>query len=110
MVKIDQDDAVWCVVMFDLPVKTKKQRGAATAFRNLLLDLGLAMVQYSVYCQYMPQMRMSTKTVATIMRNLPEEGQVRILYVTDRQWAKALRFSNSKSLPQEDAPLQLTIF
>ena len=34
------DDPVWCVVMFDLPVATKKQRKEATRFRHLLLDEG----------------------------------------------------------------------
>lgn len=43
------DDPMWCVVMFDLPVGTKKQRREATRFRNLLLDEGYWRAQYSVY-------------------------------------------------------------
>ena len=48
------DDPVWCVVMFDLPVATKKQRKEATRFRHLLLDEGFWMLQYSVYVRYSP--------------------------------------------------------
>ena len=33
------------IVMFDLPVKTKKQSKEATAFRNFLLKDGFYMVQ-----------------------------------------------------------------
>lgn len=110
MVKIDEDDAVWCLVMFDLPVKTIEQRRDATAFRNHLKDLGLSMVQLSVYCQYMPRFHMVKRTVAEIIRVLPDQGQVRIVYITDKQWSKALRFSNTVSIGQEEAPAQLTIF
>lgn len=37
------------LVFFDLPVKTREQRRAATRFRNFLLGDGYYMVQYSVY-------------------------------------------------------------
>ena len=33
-------EPMWCVVMFDLPVGTKKQRSEANRFRNHLFDLG----------------------------------------------------------------------
>ncbi|MDR3360453.1 MAG: CRISPR-associated endonuclease Cas2, partial [Bifidobacteriaceae bacterium] len=48
------DEQVWNLVMFDLPVKTKLQRTAATMFRNMLLDLGYERVQLSVYVRYLP--------------------------------------------------------
>lgn len=42
--KRDEDSGgMWCLVMFDLPVKTKRQRHAATVFRNMLLDMGYGM-------------------------------------------------------------------
>ena len=110
MVKIEKDDAVWCIVMFDLPVKSRQQRAAATGFRNLLVDSGMSMVQYSVYCQYLPQYRMSTQKMNWVKNNLPPEGQVRILLVTDTQWSSALRFWNSTEFEDSETPLQLTIF
>lgn len=48
------DDAMWCLVMFDLPVETKEQRREATRFRHDLLDWGFIMVQFSVYAKYWP--------------------------------------------------------
>lgn len=46
------DDPMWCLVMFDLPVLTKRQRSEATRFRHFLLDEGFWMAQYSVYVRY----------------------------------------------------------
>ena len=43
---------MWLVVLFDLPVGTKKERKAATKFRQHLLDLGFEMSQFSVYFRF----------------------------------------------------------
>lgn len=39
------------LVMFDLPVGTKKERREAAQFRNYLLNEGYVMMQFSVYCR-----------------------------------------------------------
>jgi len=96
--------------MFDLPVKTKVQRQAAATFRNLLLDEGYQMAQFSVYARFSPSVHSILPTIGTIKRNLPMGGEVRILTVTDRQWSKTLRYSNARENPVDGAPLQLTIF
>lgn len=78
--KRDEDSGgMWCLVMFDLPVKTKRQRHAATVFRNMLLDMGYGMVQYSVYVRYTPTQSGNRATVKMIKDNLPANGLVRIL-------------------------------
>jgi CRISPR-associated protein Cas2 len=97
------------MVMFDLPVKTKKQRSCATRFRVLLLDLGYQRAQFSVYVRFSPSVSSIIPTVGKIKKNLPAGGEVRIVTVTDRQWATALRFSNAKSEEPENAPMQLAI-
>ena len=104
------DEPVWSLVMFDLPVKTKEQRRSATDFRNLLLDEGYQMAQFSVYARFSPSVHSLLPTIGTIKHNLPEGGEVRILTVTDHQWAKTLRYTNAREDIVEDAPLQLTIF
>lgn len=87
------DDAMWCLVMFDLPVETKKQRREAARFRHDLLDWGFIMVQFSVYAKYWPT-----------------GGQVRVIGVSDKQWASGLHFRNTKPQKSESAPEQLMIF
>lgn len=96
--------------MFDLPVQTRKQRGEAAAFRHLLLDLGYWRVQFSVYVRFTPRAAGSRSAVAAIKAGVPEGGEVRILHVTDNQWAKAIRFFNATQVEQDPEPLQLTIF
>ncbi len=104
------EDAVWSMVMFDLPVKTKVQRSCASRFRELLLDLGYQRAQFSVYVRFSPSVSSVIPTVGRIKKNLPAGGEVRIVTVTDRQWATALRFSSARQEKPEDAPLQLAIF
>lgn len=43
---------MWLMVMFDLPVQTKKDRKLASKFRNDLLDLGFLRCQFSIYVKF----------------------------------------------------------
>lgn len=95
---------MWCLVMFDLPVKTKQQRSAATEFRNMLLDMGYGMVQYSVYARYTPTQAGNRATVKAIRNALPSHGYVRILHISDHQWSSALRFANLELENNEEPP------
>ena len=104
------EEPVWSLVMFDLPVKTKPQRRAATDFRHLLLDHGYQMAQLSVYVRFSPSVNSILPCIRRIKHNLPTGGEVRILTITDRQWATAIRYSNGCIEAPEEEPLQLTIF
>ncbi len=104
------DEAMWCVVMFDLPVKTKQQRREATQYRNLLLDQGFQMAQFSVYVRFSPSVSSLVPALNVVKTHVPHGGEVRFLYVTDRQWAKTVRIVNEKEVEQESEPEQLTIF
>jgi CRISPR-associated protein Cas2 len=79
---------VWLFVFFDLPVGTKVQRRNATRFRNFLKDDGFMMLQFSVYARVCRGEDGAIKHVARVTRNLPGEGSVRALQVTDRQYAR----------------------
>jgi CRISPR-associated protein Cas2 len=108
---VDQgDEQMWSLVMFDLPVKTKTQRSAATAFRNLLLDLGYDRVQFSVYARYLPLPSAGASALRSIKANLPVGGLVRIINVSDHQWSTAFRFANLTVQEPGPTPQQLTIF
>lgn len=108
--KIPSGDRMWCLAMFDLPVKTKQQQAAANSFRNMLLDHGFWRVQYSVYVRYAPLAGASAQALAAMRRQLPPGGEVRVLHVTDKQWSTAQRFVDAQAVDPESAPLQLTIF
>ena len=104
------DDPMWCLLLFDLPVATKKERREATNFRNYLLDLGFWMVQFSVYAKFWPTGGQDMTDIRAIKKFLPAGGQVRILAITDRQWSKGLRFEQAKAEKTEETPQQLMIF
>lgn len=105
-----EDDPMWCLVMFDLPTLTKTERREATRFRNLLLDLGFWRAQWSVYVRFTPTAGGSATTVRDIKANLPPGGEVRVVFITDIQWAKALRFSQAVADLSVEKPSQLAIF
>ena len=79
---------MWLFCFFDLPVKTKPQRRAATRFRNYLLSDGYNMLQYSVYVRIIREQDGADKHLARMGRNLPSTGSVRTLTVTERQYGR----------------------
>lgn len=101
---------MWNLVMFDLPVGTKRERREAVAFRKLLLDLGWQRSQFSVYVRYVPTGMSIVPEVRKLKNDLPASGKVEIVAITDRQWAKAIRFVNSTKVEPEQAPQVLTLF
>ncbi|MFO7821740.1 MAG: CRISPR-associated endonuclease Cas2 [Lentisphaeria bacterium] len=80
----------WIMVMFDLPVKTKIERQAATAFRKALQDDGYMMINFSVYarpCVTWERMKKHEKRLHLIV---PHAGDVKAFFLTDKQWKNAL--------------------
>ncbi len=74
------------LVFFDLPVKTKPQRAAASRFRNFLLADGYYMVQLSVYTRICSGMDSVQVHKNRLCKALPARGAVRMLVITERQY------------------------
>lgn len=74
------------IVMFDLPVTTEKNRKVYTKFRNFLLDDGYYMLQYSVYARICKNSDDIQKHSSKIRMNIPPNGSVRLLQVTEKQF------------------------
>ena len=74
------------LVFFDLPVKTKTERREATRFRNYLLNDGYHMIQYSVYARVCNGVDAVEKHRSRIKRNLPDNGSIRMLVITEKQY------------------------
>ena len=101
---------MWLFAMFDLPVDDKKARRAYTRFRKLLIREGFSMLQYSVYARYCPSEEGSDANRTHIRWALPDEGRVRLLAVTDRQFGKMEVFDGKTRRNVEDPPPQLMLF
>ena len=79
---------MYLFVFFDLPVKTKKNRRAATRFRKFLINDGYDMMQLSVYTRVCRGQDAVDKHMTRVEKNLPPKGSVRALQVTERQFAR----------------------
>ena len=76
--------------MFDLPVMTDDERKAANRFRHDLLDRGYFMVQFSVYARPCVTYELLEKHIAEVKGFTPAAGNVRLMFLTDQQWAKSV--------------------
>lgn len=101
---------VWLFVMFDLPVKTKAERRRYSQFRSLLLANGFSQLQYSVYARPYVSEDASESCRDLLTRELPARGYVRLLLVTDRQFAKMRSFFGKKEVPLEESDRQILLF
>jgi len=101
---------VWLFAMFDLPVTSKEARWEYAQFRKALLAEGFTMLQFSVYARYCPTEESSAGIRARLRGRLPDDGQVRFLSVTDRQFGKMEVYFGKKRRPTEDPPQQIMLF
>lgn len=75
------------LVFFDLPVVLKEDRKAYTQFRRFLLNDGYDMLQFSVYGRILNGVDAEQKHMQRLIQNLPPAGSVRMLTVTEKQFA-----------------------
>lgn len=99
------------MVFFDLPVRTKEQRRVATAFRKWLIKDGYYMLQYSVYVRLCNGSDAAEKHTQRLLINTPPVGSVRVLVVTEKQYA-TIKIISGKKLPEEKSAkdFQLSFF
>jgi CRISPR-associated protein Cas2 len=89
------------LVMFDLPVKTKKQRKRANRFRQFLRQDGYDMIQLSIYMRLCRGRSMLDKHMSRLRGHLPPEGCVRVLELTDKQFER-MEILVGEKMPSED--------
>lgn len=99
------------LVLFDIPVKTKAQRHIATKFRHFLLKDGYYMVQYSVYARICNGPDAVEKHRQRLKGALPENGSVRMVVMTEKQYETIDVLVGSYS-PEEKKydPNQVSVF
>jgi CRISPR-associated protein Cas2 len=115
-VAIKQPDALsgyrimWAFVLFDLPVGTKRERKAATKFREALLDLGFEMTQYSVYLKFCASKEQADALSRQVEAKMPSAGKVHILFITDKQYENIRTYRGRKREPASENPGQFALF
>ena len=102
--------AMWIITMFDLPVDTKEARHAYHVFRESLLKDGFTQMQYSVYGRHCPSEENTAVHIQRIERHVPENGEVRIISITEKQFERMRIFWGKMRRPPEEPSPQLTLF
>ena len=105
----------WIVTMFDLPVGTKEERRDAAKFRKFLLNDGYVMVNFSVYARPCVNWEKMRKHVNRLEIAVPCAGNVRTLFITDKQWKDALiviskDYKHTHTQKNHDMPEQLAFW
>ena len=101
---------MWLFALFDLPVDDKKARKEYTLFRKHLVKQGFSMLQFSVYAKFCLSRENSRTYQGRINKILPSGGQVRLLSVTDKQFADMIVFFGKVRQKPEKAPEQILLF
>ncbi len=101
---------MWVVAMFDLPMATKEDRKRYTQFRKRLLKDGFAKMQFSVYIRHAASRENAEVHMARVEKAVPENGEVRVITVTDKQFERMRVFWGRMRKPAEPPPAQLELF
>lgn len=101
---------LWLLVLFDLPVSEKKERRAATEFRNRLLDFGFEMSQFSVYMKWCYGYESAETQIKNVRQAVPPYGKVHILTFTDVQFKNMVTFKCGSAKEKHKIPDQYEMF
>ena len=76
---------VFC--MFDLPMETTEEQKQYRIFRKGLIAHGFTMLQYSIYQRMVPNRRTGKQYESIIKKFIPENGDVRLIYISEKQYS-----------------------
>lgn len=62
------------LLMFDLPVETKKQRRVYSKFRKRLIEDGFLMMQYSIYIKSVINKDAANQTIKKLIHSCHKKG------------------------------------
>lgn len=108
--KLNQYKVMWVMVFFDLPTETKTDRKNAAGFRKKLLKDGFVMFQFSIYMRHCSSHENADLHIQRTTLNLPPQGKVGMLRITDKQFAMMELFYGKKKGDLPKMPQQLTLF
>lgn len=89
------------LVFFDLPVVEKVDRRRYATFHKFLIKDGYSMLQYSVYSRIVQNHDDAHKYIERINRNKPAKGSVRVLQVTEKQYASMIILVGEKTKDED---------
>lgn len=75
------------LLFFDLPTSSSEEKKSYRKFIKLIKVNGFYMIQESVYCKMAIDNHMANMTINKIKNNIPNEGNIIVLTVTEKQFA-----------------------
>ncbi len=100
---------MYLFVMFDLPVGTKAERKAASQFRTFLKKDGYDMMQFSVYSRICRGQNAVEKHIKRLKSIVPTNGGIRVLQITDKQYARMLILAGKQKKHEKTGAEQLVL-
>lgn len=97
------------ILFFDLPTLTKEDRRSASRFRNCLIKDGYHMLQLSVYARLCKGQDTVEKFEKRLKTYIPRRGSVRVLIVTEKQYASMKILITSQKKQEKVAVEQLVL-
>ncbi len=98
-------------VFFDLPTGTKKERGDAAKFRNILIKEAFIMLQFSVYVRVCKGQEIINIYIDKLENNLPNKGNIRAMQVTDKQYERMIILIGDEKIEEKRVGMkQLLLF
>ena len=101
---------MWIFVFFDLPAVTKKDKKIHTQFRKLLEKDGFTRFQFSIYIRHCSSKENAEVHKSRVKNNLPPNGNICILHVTDKQFGMIDLFRGFEKIQRPRTPQQLELF
>ena len=102
--------SMWVMVLFDLPTDSQDARRDYRVFREMLLESGFIMLQFSVYTRHCSTEEKADALSGRVLGGLPEDGQVRVFTMTDKQFERMKVYVGKIKRKNEAAPEQLSFF
>ena len=87
--------------MFDLPVESTSQQKQYAKFHKSLVSHGFIMIQYSIYVKIVNTESKVKRVIDKIKVDLPSNGNIRILPITDKQYQDMIFLVGDKNLNEQ---------
>ena len=110
MARFSEYRVMWVLVFFDLPTETKKDRKNYAIFRDKLITDGFTMFQFSIYLRHCPSRENAEVHIKRVKNNLPPNGHVGILCITDKQFGEIELFCGAQAQTPNAPGQQLELF
>ena len=101
---------MWILVMYDLPMITKKEKQQYTEFRKSMLNSGFARFQFSMYLRHCSSREHADMHVDRVKKILPPQGHIGIMTITDKQFGMMEIFRSQAAIAGPGSGTQLALF